>query len=692
MSAASLLIEIGTEELPANACAAARAQAGEIVERELRARRLAPNGVRALVAPRRIAVLAAGVPRVQAPQTAEHRGPPERVAFDEAGALTAAGAGFARKHGLPPEVLERREGFVWVSVAAAERPADEVLGEVVQALVGALQFPKNMRWGRGALRFARPLRWLCVLHGEVAVEVELEGAIRSSPASRGHRFLSAEGGTFGASVQLASADGYLEAMRAGCVLVDDAARRSAIETGLGAHAGWSDPAGVLAEVVDLGEWPTVMRGAFDPEFLELPARVIVTAMQSHQRYFPLTGPDGALAPAFLFVSNGDPAATATIVAGNERVLRGRLDDARFAYRRDLSTGLEAMAVATARIAYHARAGSIADRTARLGELVALLAAATGVESGDALAAARLAKADLGSTLVGEFAELQGHVGAVYARAAGQSESVAAAIEEHYRPVAAGSELPASEAGALLALADRLDALAVAFAVGEQPTGSRDPYGLRRAAAGVAAIALAREWPVDLGAAVRLAHSRAAGQGAELSQDSGETARAVTAFVLDRVDAVLDGEGVAYDLVRCARGADPSDPVAHARLARALAQAAGSEAFADVHTAYTRCHRLAAKGLSEAAPALVPDAFLDDAERALAQALARFGAPVREAAAAHDFAAAIEAGAALRAPVDAFFDAVLVMHSDVRVRANRLRLLVDVTSTLGTLGDLSEVTR
>jgi glycyl-tRNA synthetase beta chain len=549
-----------------------------------------------------------------------------------------------------------------------------------------------MRWGRGTLRFARPLRWLCVLHGDTAVEVELEGDLRSGRTSRGHRFLSGGEGTAGAPVQIASADSYVEQMRAAFVLVDDRARRDAIVAGLDAHPGWSDPARVLDEVVDLGEWPSVMRGSFAPEFLELPPRVIVTAMQSHQRYFPLAEPDAALVPAFLFVSNGASSASATIVAGNERVLRGRLDDARFAYRRDLETGLEAMAAATARIAYHARAGSIADRTARHGDLIAQIAAALGVDPAAALAAARLAKADLGSTLVGEFAELQGHVGAVYARAEGVDEAVANAIEEHYRPVAAGGELPESEAGALLALADRLDALAVAFAVGEQPTGSRDPYGLRRAAAGVAAITLAREWAVDIGAAVRLSHWTSAAQGAELSQDAGETAGAVTDFVLDRVDAMLDAEGVAYDLVRCARGAHPTGPVAHARLARALAQAADSQAFADVHTAYMRCHRLAAKGASEAAPALVADAFTDDAERALAQALVQVGAPVREAATAFDFAAALERGAALRAPVDAFFDAVLVMHADDRVRANRLRLLVDVTSTLGTLGDFSEVAR
>ncbi len=331
-----------------------------------------------------------------------------------------------------------------------------------------------------------------------------------------------------------------------------------------AGAEWSDPAGVLHEVQHLVERVHVIAGSFDQRYLDLPDRVLVTAMQSHQRYLPLSA-DGKRFAGFLTVVNSDPAHDDAVRAGNERVLVGRLDDAVFSVHQDRQRGLEALASDLERITFHARAGSLADKTERIVALVHAL-------GGDAraLAAARLAKADQASTLVQEFAELEGYAGEQYARAEGLDEEVARAIGEQFLPDAAGGELPQTAAGALLAVADKLDTLTTTLAIGERPTGSRDPYGLRRAAAGIVAITLDRRLDLRLAERAGQIHAMLSGQGAQLPVDQAAAVEAVEQFVLDRVDAVLATEGVAIDLARAARGAAaPADPVAYVDRARRL---------------------------------------------------------------------------------------------------------------------------
>ena len=421
----------------------------------------------------------------------------------------------------------------------------------------------------------------------------------------------------------------------------------------------------------------VVAGHINERYLDLPDRVLVTAMQAHQRYLPLER-SGQRFPGFLTVVNSPAANDEVVRAGNERVLVGRLDDAVFSLRQDRERGIEAMAAELDRIAFHAKAGSLADKTARVVAIVAAL-------GGDAAAleAARLAKADQASTMVQEFASLEGYVGEQYARAAGLSEDACRAIGEQFLPDAAGGALPATTAGAILAVADKLDTLVTALAIGEKPTGSRDPYGLRRAAAGIVAIVLDRRLALDLARRITDVHGLLVGQGAALALDGPSTVAAVIAFVGDRVDAVLDAEGIDVDLVRAARGADAEPDIsAHAERARRLAAAVDGDAFAAAFAAFTRCHRLAAKGGAEAAPAFDPARVEHPSETALAAALSA-------AAAEPD---ALVAAASLGAPVDAFFDAVLVIADDAAVRANRLRLLTDVVAVCRRLGDLSEVQR
>jgi glycyl-tRNA synthetase beta chain len=668
---ATLLIELGCEELPAAACEVADTGAASVLERLLHERRLAASAVRALVSPRRIAVLAEGVPERQAAEQVEHRGPPEAVARDGSG-WTAAGQGFARRHGLAADDLELRDGFAWATVSSATADLAGVAQELVDGLVDGLQMPKNMRWGSGSLRFARPIRTLCVLHGSALLAASVAG-VESSRRIRGHRLVEPD-------LELASADEYVEAMRAAGVVLPTAARRELIEEALDGAAGaagcaWSDPAGVLDEAQYLVERVRVVTGRFDERFADLPDRVLVTAMQSHQRYLPLDR-GGARLAGFLTIVNSDAGDDDAVRSGNERVLEGRLDDAAFSLGRDRERGLEAMAADLGRITFHARAGTLADKTARV---VAVVGALGG--EADAVLAAELAKADQASLMVQEFAELEGYVGEQYALAAGLPATVAAAIGEQYLPDRADGDLPATPAGALVATADKLDTLVTALAIGEVPTGSRDPYGLRRAAAGIVAIALARRLALGLAQRIADIHGLLGRQGAQLALGLEETTAAVGAFVYDRVDAVLEDE-VPFDIARAARGADaPLDPVAYADRARMLAAAADGEAFARTANAFTRCHRLAARGADEAAPSLDASLLEEAAERELAAALAGVGG-----------AATLEALQTLSDPVDAFFDQVLVMAEDPGVRANRLRLLQDVTAACRRVADFSLLQR
>ncbi len=685
---ATLLIELGCEELPANACRVAEREAGPAIQRLLAERRLAPASVETFVTPRRIAVLATDVPAEAPAETTVQTGPPERAARNEDGSWSKAAEGFARKHGLTPEQLEvNAEGLLTATVTAPAEPLADHAQALVDGLIDGLQMPKNMRWGTGTLRFSRPIRTLTVLHGADVLPATVQG-VASGRTVRGHRLLRP-------TLELAQADDYVADLGGAGVAVRTADRREVIETLLTSvakvhDAAWDDPGRVLDEVIYLVEWPRVLDGEIDDRFLALPERVLVTAMQSHQRYLPLRGATGTLRPAFLTVVNSHPDADATVRAGNERVLAGRLDDAVFSLEKDRQRGIEAMAAELDRITYHQRLGTLADRSARLVALVGILADAAGVtgdERAHALEAARLAKADLASTMVGEFAELQGETGMEYARAAGQPEAVAQAIREQYQPDGAGRPVPDTLPGALLAVADRLDQLVGVVAVGERPTGSRDPYALRRAAAGIVEIQARYGLVLDLPTLVDAAHARLVEQDADLELDTAGVAEIVVPFVLDRVDQALGERGVPVDVQRAARGAGATDPARHAAIADALHGAAASAELEAAHAAVTRCSRIVEK--EDAAPALDRALLADPAEQALADAVATVGPQVAAAATPAD---ALRVAATLAPTIDALFDAVMVLDGDPAVRANRVRLVRDAAATFTPIGDLTELQR
>ena len=641
----SLLVEIGCEELPASACREAQAQ--------LREQWLPELGEGAvLVGPRRLAVLVPEVPEHEPDRWVQ--GPPEHL-------REQAAAGFARKQGVSEDELEVRDGFLGVVVPG--RPISEALPEKLAALVESLVFGKSMIWEKNGLRFSRPVRWLCAKLDRATVKVEVAG-LQAGHLTYGHRFTGGE-------VELSRADEYVEVLRAAGIEPVQDERRHLILEGLDAIGGWRDPAGVLEEVVFLVESPIVLAGRFDERFLELPPRVVETAMQSHQRYFPLEG------ARFAFVANGgDPN---VVISGNERVLEGRLEDAHFTFERDVAKGIEKLAEELGAITFVAGAGSFAEKAARLQELVAALGGGEASQE-----AARLAKADQGAELVREFPDLEGHIGAEYARLAGFPEGVCAAIEEHYLPDSADGPLPQTEPGRVLAAAEKVDNLTVAFALGQRPTGSRDPHGLRRAAIGLCRIAVEGGLQIDVAALAQRDHGLLVQQEAEVTDDPADVAD----FVFERLEGVLD---VPVEFVRAARAGGVTELGAVAELARTLAAEASSEAFEQAYVAFDRANRLAGR-TDGAAATLDPSLATDEAERALIEALGQASPQIEAAVAEHDFHAAIAAAAELGPPVDRFFDEVLVMAEDQSVRANRLRLLLDVRDAVGALGVLSQIPR
>ncbi len=651
----TLLLEIGCEELPASACREAGQQLPELCRRLLGA---APE--RVLIGPRRLAVLVPDLP-VRTPDEVR-RGPAERIAFDEGGIPTKAAEGFARGIGLAVKDLERRDGHVFGTVPGVEMAT--ILPERLAAVVQGIAFRKSMQWAARGPRFSRPVRWLCAKLDEQTIAVAI-GGIPTGGVTHGHRF-------GGGPVEVPSAGAYVDVLRAAGVEPDAAERRRAIVEALDSIGGWSDPGGVLEEVVHLVERPIVLTGLFDERFLALPERVVTTAMQSHQRYFPLGG------AAFAFAANGgDPA---LVRAGNERVLEGRLEDATFTFERDVRRGIDELAAMLGTITFVAGAGSMADKTARLARLVAELGGGEASRE-----AARLAKADQAAELVREFPDLEGHIGAEYARLAGYPDPVCRAIEEQYLPDVAGGPLPETEPGRVLAVAEKIDNLTVAFSLGQRPSGTRDPYGLRRAAIGLCRLALACSFPIDVEGLVAVGHRLLLEQGADVDPEPPDDVRD---FVAERLEGLLK---VPVEFVRAARGAGLTQLGQVASLAVALAQLPEPDLDA-VHTVHTRSGRLAGKEEESAAAVLDPGLLTDAAEREVVAALDRVGPRIESALDAADFDAGLAAAAELGSPLDRFFEEVLVMAEDPAVRANRLRLLLDVRDVVGRLGDFSQIPR
>lgn len=683
-----LVFEIGAEEIPSGPLYAAIGQLKADAEIALGEARLPYGAIDVFGSPRRLVVRVTDLAEQQEDRTLRVKGPAVKAAFDAEGAPTKAAEGFARGKGVPVDALERVEdetgAYVYAVIDEPGMSTSEVLPALLGGLASGIEWPKSMRWGSGEVRFSRPVRWILALFGDEVVPVEF-GDVQAGRVTYGHRFLAP------GAVEVPAAAEYDPAVRRALVVYDHAERAALVREGIDAAAAAAGgvavvPDSVFEEVVNLVEWPTAGVGRFDDEFLEVPRDVLETAMESHQRYFPLEGTDGALLSAFVVVHNGDPARTEAIVAGHERVIRARLADAAFFFREDLARPLESYVADLDRIVFQEKLGTLGEKAARLEALAARIGQLARVDAGsaaEAVRAAHLCKADLVTHVVIEFPSLQGVMGSHYARQSGEAEAVARAIPEHYQPRFAGDAVPASTAGRIVSVADKLDTMCGIFAIDMAPTGSADPYALRRGALGVLAISLAGlELTLDevIGAALE-------GYAGTLEFDSQSVGRAVKEFITGRFEVLLRDRGHAYDTVAAVLAVAADDPAdAVARCDALTAFRATSDVMEDLSVAFTRARNLAR-------PELGTDAdrsLMGVQEVALADALAGGEERAGAALADGDYPAALGVLASLRPAIDGFFDSVLVMVDDAALRENRLRQLNRFVALFERFADFSRL--
>ena len=685
----SLLIDLFSEEIPARMQKTAAHDFARLLTDALKAEGLETGAVQVWYAPRHLAVRIDGIPVAQADRTEERRGPRE-------GAPEQAVAGFLSANGLESldqaELRETPKGNFYFAVRHVQgQQTIDLLPGLIEAAIRDLSWPKSMRWGRGTFRWVRPLHRIVALFGDAVVPGALDlGNDVSLPFGReteGHRF-SGSG-----AVSLGKPDDFADALRAGFVMVDPQERAEAILTGARAAAedvGCSliEDAGLLAEVTGLVEWPTIVRGAIPERFMAVPKEVLVLSMKEHQKYFALQQADGSLAPFFITVADGQrPAETfERIAGGNERVLAARLSDAEFFWNQDRKQSLGSRVPALSSIVFHAKLGTVGDRLDRLGPLAAWLSQhIPGADRDAARIAARLSKADLTTGMVGEFPELQGVMGAYYARHDGESDAVAAAVAEHYSPLGPNDACPSAPLSVALALADKIDALVGFWRIDERPTGSKDPFALRRAALGVVRLMVENGLRVPLIEAFAEAETLYGDIGGE-GGDGGEggIGSDLLAFIADRMKVTLKDSGLRHDWIAAVFEAGETmddDLVRVTRRVEALRDFVGTEAGTDLLAGYRRAANILRAEEKKASNetgsglrlgAVDPALFEDEAERALHAALS--ASQAETLLVAEDYAGTFGELAGLRRPIDTFFEGVMVNADAAQVRENRLALL------------------
>ncbi len=714
-----LLLELFSEEIPARMQAAAARDLERMVGERLKDAGLATTSMQAFAGPRRLALVIEGLPVAQEDRAEERKGP-------RASAPDQAIEGFLRSTGLTRDQLEERDGVLFARIDREGRQTSEIIAETVDSVVRNFPWPKSMTWGRGTLRWVRPLqRILCVFDGKV-VAFDIDGVV-AGDRTEGHRFMGS-----GEAFKATDLDAYRKGLADNFVVLDGADRKAAIldkaHSLCAAHGlALVEDIGLLDEVAGLAEWPVPILGDMDPDFLDLPAEVIRTSMRTHQKYFAVSNPKtGKLAPNFITVANIEASdGGKAVAAGNARVLSARLNDARFFWDHDREASeaggnFDRWLHKLDGVTFHAKLGTMAQRVERIVVLAAAIAPLVGADPDKTAQAARLAKADLASGMVGEFPELQGVMGGYYAREAGLNSEIADAIRDHYRPQGPGDAVPTGAVTVAVALADKIDTLAGFFAINEKPTGSKDPYALRRAALGIIRIILDsglrlpllkllvvadQAFPHKRGSAVELEPMLQEGHPSDLPRAkldgrptpaNGPDAHVhdLLAFFADRLKVLLRDQGRRHDLVDAVFALGDDD------LARIVARVEALDAFlaAEDGTNLLQGYRRAGnilkaeekKGALPSGAAIVHKGAPTE-ETILIAAVAEAAPTVAKALEAEDFAAAMTALASLRGPVDAFFDKVLVNSDVAAERDNRLRLLGQVRDLMGQVADFSLIT-
>ena len=680
----TLLLEIGTEEVPAHVMPGILSQLKENAAKTFEELRIEYKNIKTLGTPRRSALLVEGLAEQQADLSKENRGPAVNIAFDADGKPTKAAQGFARGQGVKPEELVTKDGYVYAMVHEKGGQTVDLLGDTLKGLVDGLNFPNNMHWADLDYKFIRPLRWLVALYGQDVIDFEVAN-VKSGRTSRGHRFLS-EG-----DFEIANAEDYVEACRKASIIVDQNERcemiRQQIAEVAAANGGQAEVnEDLLEEVLYLVEYPTALCGKFDEKYLALPAEAVITPMRDHQRYFPVLK-DGQLLPLFITIRNGGKEHLETVQHGNERVLRARLEDAQFFFDEDRKKTLEQHGEKLKTVVFQDGLGTIYDKALRLEVLAGYIADAIGAneqDKKDAVRAAKLAKADLVTGMVTEFTELQGVMGREYALLDGETKAVAQAIDEHYMPRFAGDSQPASVAGRIVSLADKIDTIVGTFSRGLIPTGSQDPFALRRQALGIVNMLKEAQYHISLSQlvakAMELLKIADAGQQAKLQND-------VADFMKLRLKNVLADTGIRYDVVD-AVFVTVDDIYGVFLRAQAVNEAVKQDMEKTIQ-AFVRTGNIARKA-EDVQAAVEAGLLAEQVEKDLYKAYEDASDKAEKEIAAQDYAGAIATLSQLAAPIDAFFDGVMVMDKDEKIKNNRLGLLKLVDNLICQVADFSKI--
>ncbi len=686
MEKRTLAFEIGTEEIPAFDLAGAVKQLSTMVPSLLDDAAIPHGAVKIFSSPRRLIVIAEEIPEATEEKNEVFKGPSAKIAFDAEGNPTKAAQGFARGKGVDPSSLVVEDGYVYARTHTPSVNVASLLSSVLNKIIHGLSWPRSQRWGVQSEYFTRPVRWIVALFGNEVIDFTFAGLV-AGRTTYGHRFLAP--GPF----EVADADSLVDVVRSASVIPSEAEREQVIREGVAkaeAETGFTavlHPK-TLVEVINLAEYPTVLVGTFDEEFLKVPEEIIVDAMLVHQRYFPLYDKDGKLTNRFIVVSNGDPACAETIVDGNERVVRARLYDAKFFYDEDLKQPLESYVDHLGEVVFQEKLGTMLDKTNRIQRLADHLAEDAGLagqDLSDVERAARLCKADLVTSAVVEFTSVQGVMGSYYAAASGETAQVAQAIEQHYRPRFAGDEAPDTVVGKIVAIADKLDTVCGLFAFGQGPTGSSDPFALRRSAIGIVAMLSGKDAvEVSLVAAIDAALASYAQQGIEFDTDA--VRRDVIEFFITRTKVMMRDAGNSIDAIDAVLSAGIQEPVELINRVSALeaARSEQPEVFEDLATAYARANNLCDSKLGTE----VNEGLLSEVEQALVRAVCQAESNVASALENNNYAAALSELAALRKPIDLFFENTMVMDEDQALRENRLRLLNSFVAVFANVADFA----
>ena len=687
---ADFLVEIGTEELPPKVLRQLCDSFAEGITSRLSAEQLQFSAVTIYGAPRRLAVLVKDLETQTPDQDVVSWGPPAKVAFDNDGNPTRAAEAFAKKNGVELAALsglvenDGQQDKLCARRTTVGSPTETLLGDIINQSLAALPIPKPMRWGKSRQEFVRPVQWAVVLFDGKTISTNILG-IESSNTSRGHRFHSQ------GEILIDSPASYKETLYNAYVIVDFETRRDLIRQGVIAAAQGANGTAVidedlLDEVTALNEWPVPLMGQFEEHFLDVPAEALVSSMAQHQKYFHVVDSDNKLMPLFITVANIESLDPQQVISGNERVIRPRLADAAFFYQTDLKSSLQTRRETLKSVIFQSKLGSIFDKTERVSGLAKILANYTGASQEQAGRAGELCKSDLVSEMVGEFDDLQGIMGRYYALNDGEDAAVAEALMEQYLPRFAGDVIPATETGAALALADRLDTLVGIFSIGQQPSGSRDPFALRRASLGILRIMIERNIDLDLKLAIT-----AAAQQLNITEDADKLCMQVLTYALDRFKYWYKDEGIDSEVFASVAALELSNPLDIDARVKAVDQFTRLPEAVALAAANKRVFNILAKQAADTVPSTIDSSLLGDvAEQQLAKRISSLNSTIAPLLEQRDYAAVLKELASLRDPVDQFFDDVMVMIDDPAIRDNRLALLNSLRSLFLNVADISQL--